>query len=362
MREKIIQIIIILITLTIGILGTLYYINNNTSTTQTSSKNKNITIKEDNSITTAVEKVYNSVVVVEAFQQGTLAGTGSGFVYKKDNKNGYILTNYHVVDGSSEIKIVTMDGKEIKAEYLGGDSYADIAVLKFDAKYVLDVAEIGDNTSSKLGDTVFTVGTPVDSEYMGTVTKGIISGINREVTVNSSSSSSYMMEVIQTDASINPGNSGGPLVNINGQVIGITSMKLVTDEIEGMGFAIPIEIAMASVEKLEKGQQIQRPYIGVSLYDVSAANNSYRSNIKIPDNVKSGVVLASIEKNSPADKAGLEQGDIITSVEKTKVKSSAHFKYLLYKYEVGQEIKLTINRNGKEQTITLKLTQALNNQ
>lgn len=360
MRERIIQIIVIIIALVAGILGTLYFTNHSAGSVQTSSKNKNITIKEDNSITTAVEKVYNSVVVVKAIERGQTSSTGSGFIYKKDSKNGYILTNYHVVDGAEEVTVVTMDGEEVTAKYLGGDSYADIAVLKTDEKYALDVADIGDNTDSNLGDTVFTVGTPVDSEYMGTVTKGIISGINREVTVTSNNSS-YMMEVIQTDASINPGNSGGPLVNINGEVIGITSMKLVTDEIEGMGFAIPIEIAMASIDKLEKGEEIQRPYIGVSLYDVSSTNAQYRGSITIPKNVTSGVVLASIEDNSPADEAGLEQGDIITKVEDTTVKSTAHFKYLLYKHEVGEEIKVTINRNGKEQTKTIKLTKALGN-
>lgn len=360
MRERLLQFTILLFAVLVGVFGTLYFTKDE-GTIQTTAKNRNITIKEDNSITTAVEKVYDAVVVVEAFQRGQQTGSGSGFVYKKDGKYGYILTNYHVVDGTDEVKIVTMDGEEASAEYLGGDSYADIAVLRIDASSVLDVVSIGDNTDSKLGDTVFTVGTPVDSEYMGTVTKGILSGVNREVTVNASDGSSYMMEVLQTDASINPGNSGGPLVNINGEVIGITSMKLVTAEIEGMGFAIPIEIAMASTSKLEKGEKIERPYIGISLYDVTNTMMLYRNNIRLPENVKNGVVLADVESGSPADKAGLKTGDVITMVDGTKVKSTAHFKYLLYKHELGEKIPITINRNGKEENKTLELSRALGN-
>lgn len=358
MREKIIQIIIILIVLTAGVLGTLYF-TNQTNAVQTQGNYKNVTIKESDSINEAISKIYNSVVVVESYNQGKQASSGSGFVYKKDSKYGYILTNYHVVEGASSLKVVNMNGEEVTATYLGGDSYADIAVIKIDAEKVLDVANIGDSTKAKLGDTVFTVGTPVNSEYMGSVTKGIISGENRTITVSDQTKGSYMMEVLQTDASINPGNSGGPLVNINGEVVGITSMKLVTDSIEGMGFAIPIEIAMSSVDKLEKGEEIKRPYIGISLYDVSNEAMLYRSNLHLDNNITSGCVVASIEDKSPAAESGLKVNDVILSVDGTKVKNTAHFKFVLYKHEVGDTVKMTINRDGKEKELSLKLTKSL---
>lgn len=355
MREKTIQIIIILIVLTIGVLGTLYFTNDKQQ--QTTTSNKNVTIKESDSINAAVEKIYNSVVVVESYSGNTKTATGSGFVYKKDSKYGYIMTNYHVVEDAKTLKIVTMSEEEVDATYLGGDSYADIAVIRVEADKVLDTAVIGDSTKAKLGDTVFTVGTPVNSEYIGSVTKGIISGEDRTITVNDNSKGSYMMEVLQTDASINPGNSGGPLVNINGEVIGITSMKLVTSEIEGMGFAIPIEIAMASIDKLENGEEIERPYIGVSLYDINSMAAIYRYNID--ENIKNGVLIANVEESSPAKEAGLEKGDIILKVDNTTVKSTAHFKFLLYKHEINDTAKLTISHDGKEKEIDVKLTKKI---
>ncbi len=360
MREKIIQLIVILVVLLIGVLGTLYFVNNQNSV-QTESSHKNVTVKEENSIASSIDKVYDAVYVIEAFSNGTQSSSGSGFVYKKDSKYGYILTNYHVVDGASSLKVVNMNGDEVSAKYLGGDSYADIAVLRIDAKDVLDVASLGDSTKSKVGDTVFTVGTPVDSEYIGTVTKGILSGANRTITVSDSTKGSYMMEVLQTDASINPGNSGGPLVNMNGEVIGITSMKLVTSEIEGMGFAIPIEIATSQIEKLEKGEEIKRPYIGVSLYDVSNTSMLYRNNLRLSDDIKSGAVVAMVEDGSPAASAGLKTNDVILKVDGNKIKSTAHFKFMLYKHSVGDTVKLTINRDGKETELSLKLSESLGN-
>lgn len=355
MREKIIQIIVILVTLTIGVLGTMYFMSQKDDVT-TESTHKNVTISEDNSINAAVEKIYDSVVVVQATSTRS-ASSGSGFVYKKDSKYGYIMTNYHVVSGATKVQVINMDGQTSEATILGGDKYADIAVLRIDVDNVLDVASIGDSTKSKIGDTVFTVGTPVNSEYMGTVTKGILSSEARTITVSDSSMGDYMMEVLQTDASINPGNSGGPLVNMNGEVIGITSMKLVTDEIEGMGFAIPVEVAMAGVEKLEKGEEIQRPYIGVSLYDATNTAMLYQNNIRLDDD--QGIVIASIEAGSPAEEAGLKVNDVILSVDGTDVKSTAHFKYMLYSHNIGDTVKLKIKRDNKEQDISLKLSKSL---
>lgn len=353
MRERIINIVVILVVLALGVTGTLYFVNNNSNNTDSLVK-KNVTITSNDSISESIDKVYDSVVVVSNYQNGRLTGYGSGFVYKKDSKYGYVMTNNHVVEDATEVKLTLSSGEEVDAEVLGTDSYMDIAVLRMDADKVLGIAEIGDSTKSKLGDTVFTVGTPVSTEYAGTVTKGIISGENREITITNNGSE-YMMEAIQIDASINPGNSGGPLVNINGEVIGVNSVKLVESSVEGMGFAIPIEVAMSQISKLEKGEAIARPLIGVALYDLDNVP-LLGSGLKIDSSIKSGVVVSSVESGSDAEEAGLQKNDIITKIDGTEVKSSAHLKYILYKHDIGDSVKLTIYRDGKEKELTLKLT------
>ena len=354
MRERIINIVIILVVLVLGVTGTLYFVNNDSNNNGVL-ENRNVNITSNDSISESINKVYDSVVVVNNYQNGRLTGYGSGFVYKKEGHYGYVLTNNHVVEDASEIKLTLSNGEEVDAEVLGTDSYMDIAVLRMDGDAVLQVAQIGDSTEAKLGDTIFTVGTPVSTEYAGTVTKGIISGENREITVTDNGTS-YMMEAIQIDASINPGNSGGPLVNINGEVIGINSVKLVESSIEGMGFAIPIEVAMSQIDKLENGEAIARPVIGVSLYDLDSLPLVGNSDLRVDDSIKSGVVVNSVDSGSDAEAAGLQRNDIITEVDGTTVKSSAHLKYLLYKHNIGDSVKLTIVRNGNEKELTLKLT------
>lgn len=356
MREKVINIIVLVLVFCGGALGT-YYFTSNGASKEVSTVSKNVTITEQDSISEAVDKVYDSVVVIKNYQGGRIVGYGSGFVYKKDDKHGYIMTNNHVVEGSSEIKVQFSNDEEVSAKVLGTDSYVDIAVVEVDVKDILAVAEIGDSTKSSTGDTIFTVGTPVSLQYSGTVTKGIISANNREITV-SNNGSQYMMQAIQIDASINPGNSGGPLVNIGGQVIGINSVKLVESSIEGMGFAIPIEVAMAQVEKLEKGEAIERPVIGIRSYDVETVAAYGRSNLDI-GNLKEGVIITDVLDGSDAKSAGIEVNDIITKMDGVKVENSAHLKFLLYKHNIGDSVKLTVMRGGKEKELTIKLTHKL---
>lgn len=343
MREKTVNILLIVVALFVGIIGTYSVMSGKEE--KVSTVNKNVTITSEESINESVDKVFDSVVVISNYRNGRLAGYGSGFVYKKDDKYGYIMTNNHVVEGATELKITFSNEEEVTAKLLGTDSYMDVAVLSVPVNDILGVAEIGDSTKSKIGDTIFTVGTPISMDYAGTVTKGIISGQSREITVTNNDSS-YMMEAIQVDASINPGNSGGPLANINGEVIGVNSVKLVENSIEGMGFAIPIEVAMSQVDKLEKGEKIERPLIGVSTYD---STNSLTSDLQ-------GIMVGAVQSGSDSEKAGLKEGDVIVKFDGVKLKSSAHLKYLLYKHSLGDEIKIVIKRDNKEKELTLKLT------
>ena len=315
---------------------------------------------EVNSLKEAINKVYDSVVLVETYKNGVLYGTGTGFVYKTDDNNGYLITNHHVVESGNEYKVVLINGEEVDAKLLGSDEYSDVAVLSISKDSVLQVATLGESANSEIGDTVFAVGSPLGKEYMGTVTKGILSGTNRTVTV-SSSTSSTMLEVLQTDAAINPGNSGGPLVNINGEVIGVNSMKLVQDEIEGMGFALPIEVVKPILDRLESGEDINRPIIGIEMTDVSNTYYLYRQGILVPEDVSNGVVILKVSDKYPASNAGLKKGDIVLSIGDTEISDSAHFKYLLYKYNVGDSVKITFMRDNKIHETTLKLDKSAEN-
>lgn len=318
-------------------------------------KNVNVT---DTGISESVNKVKDSVVVIETYTKGSLVGTGTGFVYDKDDKNGYIMTNHHVIESGDTIKVTYSNDSETTATVVGSDEFADIAVLKVDKDTVLSTAIIGKSSDINVGDTVFTIGSPMGIEYKGTVTKGILSGKDRlvSVSVGNSNSADWIMNVMQTDAAINPGNSGGPLCNANGEVIGINSMKIVQTTIEGIGFAIPIEDAVMYAESLRENGKINRPYVGVSMINASNTMQLLYSGIRLDKDITEGVVVVDVEKSSPASKAGIKSEDVIVKVGNDKVASVAEFRYRLYSYEVGDTVELTVNRDGQEKTFKVKLT------
>lgn len=304
-------------------------------------KNVNVT---ENGISSGIENVYDAVVVVENYQNGKLVGIGSGFIY---DIKGYIMTNHHVIDEATEIKVKLTSGDNVVASVVGSDEYADIAVIKVDQSHVKRVAKLGDNNKMKVGDTVFTIGSPISIDYTGTVTRGILSGKNRmvAVSVSNSSSSDWIMNVMQTDAAINPGNSGGPLCNVNGEVIGVNSMKIVKSEIEGIGFAIPIEDAIEYAKLIISGEKIQRAYLGISMIDLTVSNQYLRQQgITIDESITSGVVVVSTEKDGPSAKAGIEKGDVIVKIGEYDVTSVAELRYYLYKYKPKDTIEIKVIR------------------
>lgn len=322
---------------------------------------KDVTVT-DTGIADAVEKIYDAVVIVSTYKDGTYISSGTGFVYKKDNNKYYILTNHHVIDGGNKVTVTFTDETIEETKVVGSDQYADIAVLSLETSKELTVASLGDNEKSRVGDTTFAVGAPLDSVYSWTVTRGILSGKDRtvEVSIGNSRSNDYIMKVLQTDAAINSGNSGGPLCNSNGEVIGITSLKLVSSGVEGMGFAIPIEIALSYVDRLEKGESISRPYLGIQTLDAEAYINNkfyYQRNyhFNLDSSIEKGVIVASVENNSVAAKAGLKEGDVIFQIDGNETGDSTHFRYLLYKYKVGDTITVKFYRGKdvKELKITL---------
>lgn len=321
---------------------------------------KNITTSElvENSISSSVDKVYGSTVVIIASAKGKQISTGTGFIYKKSGKLAYIMTNNHVIDGADAVQIEFNDSdKRIDAKIVGGDVYADIAVLTIENKDEYNIVEVGNVDELKLGDTIFTVGSPMGVNYKGSVTKGILSGKDRmvDVSLNNTSVTDYYMKVIQIDAAVNPGNSGGPLCDVSGKVIGIISLKIVQSEVEGMGFAIPIQDAVKYASIIETGKEVTRPYIGVGMLDLTNEYYLWQNRIMIPEDVEEGVAIISVENNSPASKAGLKKGDIIVKLGDTNVGSIAEFRYELYKYEVGNKVNLSFYRNNKLQTVSITL-------
>ena len=316
-------------------------------------------IVNDGSLSASVEKVYDAVMMIQNYQNNAIASTGSGFVYKTDDKYGYVLTNHHVISGATKIVLIRSDDKEIEGTVLGSDEYLDLAVVRISKSDVIDTAKIGTSENSKLGDTVFTIGSPLGYEYRATVTDGILSGKDRLVTVSLSGSNTndWVMKVLQTNAAVNPGNSGGPLVNATGEVIGVISLKLVQTEVENMGFAIPIEYAMSHIDSLESGKTIVRPMLGISMLNVTDTYALYRSGIMIKDDIKAGVVVVEIAKDSGASKSDLQKGDVITKINNEKVDNMAYLRYELYKYNVGDKITITYLRDGKEKTTTIQLTE-----
>ena len=356
----VILVVSIMLSFVCGALGAFLVMNNGSLSTQSvQSVVKNITTSElvETSISLSVDKVYGSTVIIVAYKNNQQISTGTGFVYKKDANNAYIMTNNHVIDTADKVEIEFNNKSErIEAKILGGEAYSDIAVLTIDAKKVDSVVETGDSDGIKLGDTIFTVGSPMGINYKGTVTKGILSGKNRMVEVSlSGTTTDYYMNVLQLDAAVNPGNSGGPLCDVSGKVIGIISLKIVQDEVEGMGFAIPIEDALEYASAIEKGGKVERPYIGISMLDLTQEYYLWQNRITIPEGVDAGVAILEVVAGSPADKAKLKKGDIIVKLDDTKVTGLADFRYELYKHKVGEKVKVTYYRDGKQQTIDITL-------
>ena len=338
-----------IITIISSILAVILYIKYYPIESKVITENINKTVVTEKGIEEAISNVYDAVVTVNSYFGDTKVGTGSGFIYKKDDK-GYILTNNHVIESANNYTVILSTGETVEANLLGSDAYSDLAVLSIDKEKVTKVATLGDSDLVTVGNTVFTVGSPMGEEYSGSVTRGIISGKDRTIEVDD-----VVTKVIQTDASINPGNSGGPLVNLAGEVIGITSMKLASSEIEGMGFAIPINDVKVYVQSLEKSEKISRPSLGVSLINVTDTYRLYYYQVQVNRNIKSGVVVASVENNSPASKAGLQKGDVIVKIGDKEVSNISKLKYYLYQYNIDDTIEVTFIRNNETKTVKIKL-------
>lgn len=326
---------------------------------------------DDANVATNIEETSQAVVGVINMQQQSIwtesqeAGTGSGIIYKKENGKAYIITNQHVVAGAKEVEIaLNYEEERLNATVLGTDELTDLAVLEVDGDKITTVANMGSSKDLKVGETVMAIGNPLGMEFANTVTKGVVSGLNRSIDIdtNGDRQPDWVTEVIQTDAAINPGNSGGALVNENGAVIGINSMKIARQEVEGIGFAIPVDTALPILEQLEKDGEIKRPLIGISTAALSQVPPQYRSEIALPEDVKGGMVVADVQNGSAADKAGLQQFDIITKINGNEITSILELRQFLYSdATVGEKVEIEYYRGGKKQTVELTLQAQENN-
>ena len=343
--------------------------NNTTNTvTQTSYKNENATTQAVNKVKDAVVSVItysanrqNSVFGNDETDTDTdsqqVASEGSGVIYKKNGKDAYLVTNTHVIKGASKVDIRLADGTKVPGEIVGSDTFSDIAVVKISSEKVTTVAEFGDSSKLNVGETAIAIGSPLGSEYANTVTQGIISSLNRNVSLKSQDGQAISTKAIQTDTAINPGNSGGPLVNIQGQVIGITSSKIASNggtSVEGLGFAIPSNDAQNIIKQLESDGKVTRPALGIQMVNLANIGASDLRKLNIPNSVTSGVVVKSVQSNMPAS-GHLEKYDVITKVDDKEISSSTDLQSALYNHSIGDTIKITYYRNGKEETTSIKL-------
>ena len=342
--------------------------NNSNTVTQTSYKN-------ETSTTQAVNKVKDAVVSVITYssnRQSSLFGTdetdtdpdsqqiaseGSGVIYKKNGNDAYLVTNTHVIKGASKVDIRLADGTKVPGEIVGSDTFSDIAVVKISSEKVTTVAEFGDSSQLNVGETAIAIGSPLGSEYANTVTQGIISSLDRTVSLKSEDGQAISTKAIQTDTAINPGNSGGPLVNIQGQVIGITSSKIASNgktSVEGLGFAIPSNDAQNIIKQLETDGKVTRPALGIQMVNLANVGVNDLRKLNIPSSLTSGVVVRSVQSNMPAN-GHLQKYDVITKVDDKEITSSTDLQHALYNHAIGDTIKITYYRNGKEETTSIKL-------
>lgn len=347
----------------------------NSSTTSVSK----VAYKNSNDTTTAVATVQDAVVSVINYQSAqknsfqnvfgnsstnelAVASEGSGVIYKKDDKYAYLVTNNHVIEGAEQIEILLADGTKVVGELVGSDTYSDLAVVKISSENVKTVAQFADSDTLTVGETAIAIGSPLGAEYANSVTEGIVSSLSRTVTTQNDQGEVISTNAIQTDAAINPGNSGGALINIQGQVIGINSSKISstsismtnTSSVEGMGFAIPSNDVVKIIKQLEENGKVNRPALGIRMANLSELSTNFIFQLKLPDEVTAGIVVAYVQDNMPAS-GKLEKYDVITEIDGEAVTSSSDLQSILYGHNIGDSIKVSFYRDGKKQTVSIKL-------
>ncbi|MFZ3590487.1 S1C family serine protease [Bacillus sp. DJP31] len=332
------------------------------------SPGQTINVNVVSQITDAVDRVSDAVVGVINIQASGFweetsgeAGTGSGVVYKKEGGKAFIVTNHHVIEGATTVEISLDDGSRVPAEILGSDIFTDLAVLAVDEKAVGVIAEFGNSDNVRPGEPVIAIGNPLGLQFSGSVTQGIISGTERTIPLDFDQDGivDWQAEVMQTDAAINPGNSGGALVNIEGQVIGINSMKIAQQAVEGIGLSIPVTIVRPIIDDIEKYGEVKRPYMGVGLRNLSDISSyHWEQTLKLPKDIIAGVFIEEVAPLSPSATAGLEVYDVIVALDGVEIKDALNLRKHLYNNKnIGDMMEVTAYRQGEKFTTSMKLVE-----
>ena len=367
-----------------AVMGTGKALNSSVTTTKEDKDNQQITVnaisKAKDAVVSIVNYQSNSNNNLESILGGNSrrsgsdssdsselkpASSGSGVIYKKSGNTAYVVTNNHVVNGAKKLSVILSDGTNVNAEVVGTDVWTDLAVLKISGDNVTTTMDFADSDKIAVGETAFAIGSPLDVNLSNTVTKGIVSAVNRQIPmdVDGDGKNDWNQTVIQTDAAINPGNSGGALINNEGKLIGINESKIAkaTSNVsaEGIGFGIPSNEVKLITEQLEQSGKVIRPALGVQLVSVNTVDSdTLKSQLNFEG--KQGVVVRFVENGTPAAQAGIEKYDIITKLNGEDVKDVAAVrKYLFEKTKIGDTVKVTYYRNGKENTTSV-VVQALN--
>ncbi|HEP4943327.1 TPA: trypsin-like peptidase domain-containing protein [Streptococcus pyogenes] len=289
---------------------------------------------------------------------------GSGVIYRKDGNSAYVVTNNHVIDGAKRIEILMADGSKVVGELVGADTYSDLAVVKISSDKIKTVAEFADSTKLNVGEVAIAIGSPLGTQYANSVTQGIVSSLSRTVTLKNENGETVSTNAIQTDAAINPGNSGGPLINIEGQVIGINSSKISSTPtgsngnsgaVEGIGFAIPSTDVIKIIKQLETNGEVIRPALGISMVNLNDLSTNALSQINIPTSVTGGIVVAEVKEGMPAS-GKLAQYDVITEIDGKIVNSISDLQSSLYGHDINDTIKVTFYRGTTKKKADIKLT------
>ena len=329
-----------------------------------------ISVDVSSQIIDVVEQVSTAIVGITNIQKRAdfwsgdeinEAGTGSGVIYKLTDDSAYIVTNHHVVEDADVVEIILDDDTNIEAELLGSDIFTDLAVLKAPKSEIPieHAIDMGTSNNAKVGEPVIAIGNPLGHMFAGSVTQGVVSGKQRTIPIdlNQNGRPDWQTDVLQTDAAINPGNSGGALINIDGQLIGINSMKVNQEIAQGIGFAIPIDAAKPIIAQLEETGTVHRPHMGVEIYSLEEVPQAeWENTLNIPNDVTGGVYIWSIDRQSPAELAGLERLDVITSFAGEEVEDIVALRKILYEEkQIGDEVEVVYYRNGKKHKTSVKL-------